>query len=152
MTEANHISMHSKEWFADPINKAWSDKHLAEIRPLTKKWHASEEGLAWHKAHARDSINSIPETLHICEFCGNEYMSKATGHNKFCSNSCKSAARRRSKVDDEDRTCIICGKTFRTNKYSTTKTCSRKCGGKRLSNTRREKKMKDNVTQTLLTV
>lgn len=128
-----HQSEHIKKWFEDPINKAQSDKHLAEIRPLTKKWHASEEGLAWHRENAKTSINAIPETLHICDFCGEEYMSTITLRSRFCSNKCKSAWRRKSGIDDIDRICVICGNTFRINKYFKTKTCSRVCGGKLLS-------------------
>lgn len=31
-------------------------KHLAEIRPLTKAWHASEAGLDWHRQHGKDTM------------------------------------------------------------------------------------------------
>lgn len=131
-----HQSEHSKKWFEDPINKAQSDKHLAEIRPLTKKWHASEEGIAWHIEHAKTSINAIPETPHICEFCGEEYMSVITSRSRFCSNKCKSADRRQSGVDDVDKKCVVCGEIFKINKYSKTKTCSKKCAGKLISKSR----------------
>ena len=133
-----HQSEHSKKWFENPINKTHSNKHLDEIRPLTKKWHASKEGLAWHSEHARTSVNSIPETLYVCKFCGKEYMSKEHGRNYFCSNNCKSAWRRRSGIDDEDRKCAVCGNTFKINKYSKTKTCSKKCAGKLISDARKK--------------
>jgi len=133
-----HQSVHAKAWFADPDNKAWSDKHLEEIRPLTKKWHASEEGHAWHAAHAKEIADRMVATPHICEFCGDEYPSVEHGNNRFCSNKCKSAARRASGVDDVDRVCVICGNTFRINKYSKTKTCTRKCGGELLSAVKKE--------------
>src|SRR5689334_25155265 len=31
--------------------REWSRKWIEVIRPLTKKWHASEEGLQWHSKH-----------------------------------------------------------------------------------------------------
>lgn len=46
---------------------------------------------------------------------------------KFCSNNCKSAYRRKSGVDNEERICKICGEIFITNKYSKAKVCSKKC-------------------------
>jgi len=137
-----HISQHSKEWFTDPVNKTNSNAHLDKIRPMTKDWHASEEGHIWHSNNAKTSLCTIPETLHICDFCGDEYMSVEHGNNKFCSNKCKAAARRESGIDDVDRICVICGNTFRINKYYKTKTCTRKCGGKLLSMTMKEKNRK----------
>ena len=40
---------------------SWKDQeamaeHLDKIRPLTKEWHGSEEGLRWHREHAYRSI------------------------------------------------------------------------------------------------
>ena len=137
-----HIAHHTKEWFAAPENKEWSNNHLAKIRPMTKKWHASEEGHIWHSNNAKTSLCAVPETLHICKFCGEEYMSVDHGNNKFCSNKCKSAWRRQSGVDDIDRICVVCGNTFRINKYSKAKTCTRECGGKLLSAVMKEKNRK----------
>ena len=125
--QSAHMSNHSKQWHSDPENKKNVIKHLDEIRPLTKEWHASKEGIEWHREHAKKSINSIPHTIHICEFCGDEYMSPEIGHNRFCTNACKSAWRRKSGVDLADRVCVVCGEVFKTNKYVNTKTCSPAC-------------------------
>lgn len=133
LPETEHMSKHSKEWHSDPENKKYVIEHLDDIRPMTKEWHASKEGIEWHRKHAKSSINAIPDTLHVCEFCGKEYMSPEVGHNKFCSNNCKSAQRRRSGRDNVDKKCVVCGTMFKINKYSKTKTCSRKCGGKLVS-------------------
>ena len=67
----------------------------------------------------------------ICEYCGAEYETKGVNRNrsKFCSNKCKSAYRRASKVDDIERVCERCGSIYLINKYSSGKIC-RKCSGK----------------------
>ena len=104
--------------------------HLDRIRNLTKEWHASVEGSEWHKKHykkTKDKLHEIKEFT--CDYCGKEYKAINNGFNRFCSNKCKSAWRRNSGIDDEDRKCIICGNEFRINKYSKAKTCSRKCAG-----------------------
>lgn len=115
---------------------------MAKIQDKAKEWHKSEEGRKWHKEHGKRVFeNKEPEKL-ICEQCGEEFETKALGGTdkiKYCSNKCKSAARRESGVDDETRECIICGENFTTNKYSKAKTCSRKCAGKLQSKTKRAK-------------
>lgn len=96
-------------------------------RPKASEWHKSEAGRAWHRENAFP-VWKMEETEHICEYCGKKYMTRDTGHNKFCSNNCKAAARRKSGVDNETRKCVVCGKEFVTNKYSVQRTCSRRCG------------------------
>jgi endogenous inhibitor of DNA gyrase (YacG/DUF329 family) len=73
-------------------------------------------------------MRNMKPIIKICVQCGTEYEVTPTGTSRFCSNKCKSAWRRASGLDDEDRKCPICKKIFRVNKYSNTKTCSRSCG------------------------
>ena len=47
--------------------------------------------------------------------------------NRYCSNKCKSKFRRDSGVDNEDRFCKKCQKTFSTNKYGKIVFCSYLC-------------------------
>lgn len=119
-----HLSIHSSR----PENIERMRKIADENRHLTKAWHGSEEGLAWHKAHGiLGWINREPINI-ICKVCGKESKTK-TFHQEFCSNACKSAFRRKEGIDDEKRTCCICKKEFIANKYSKGKTCSRICRG-----------------------
>ena len=105
--------------------------HLERIRDMTKEWHASEEGLEWHrKNYERTKDKLHAKRKFTCEFCGKEFEAEDTGNNRFCSNKCKSAWRRKSGIDDETRECQICGRHFTANKYSKTRTCSRVCGAK----------------------
>lgn len=88
-------------------------------------------------AAARDKLRGAPVELR-CAQCGEMFGSYANyTEQKFCSPACQSAFRRASGVDDEERTCCICGAAFRVNKYAPTQTCSRGCRGKKQSHTKR---------------
>lgn len=98
---------------------------------MTKEWHASKEGLAWHSEHGKAVWNKQKEYIksQTCKHCGKSYTVVQSRHewSKFCSNTCKSAYRKASGVDDICRVCLICGSTFLINKYSKTKFCSKAC-------------------------
>ena len=74
----------------------------------------------------------MKEKLHApkeftCEYCGKKYISVGS-KSKYCCNAHKTFARNESGVDKIEATCVICGKTFKKNKYAKTKTCGRECG------------------------
>lgn len=97
------------------------------IRPLSIKWHKSEEGHKWHIKHAvEQGFGHQTYGIAKCEVCGNEFE-KITAHKKFCSNACKSKYRREQGLDNVTKVCECCGKEFKTNKYSKAKFCSRSC-------------------------
>lgn len=128
---SRHLSFHTKERMKDPIKKKAVLENIDKIRPLTKAWHASPEGIAWHRLHAIKCQFGNGEYFdYICRECKKPYKSKVTGEEstKFCSNNCKSKNRRSQKIDDVERTCKMCGKIFTCNKYQKTKTCGRDCG------------------------
>ena len=103
--------------------------HLESIRPLAADWHRSEEGRAWHSEHGRRTWEGRQARALVCEQCGKEFQTRDKSKTpRFCSNSCKAAWRRESGLDDEDRACPACGATFRVNRYSKTRACSRSCG------------------------
>ena len=76
------------------------------------------------------NIDSIIEKEFECEYCKKKYKAINNNTNRFCSNKCKSAWRRKSGIDDVEKVCEICGSKFKTNKYSKTKTCSRSCANR----------------------
>lgn len=88
------------------------------------QWHRSEAGKKWHSEHGKKQIK--PKE-YICQYCGKRYISLKFAANKFCSNKCRAAARRKSGVDNEIRCCEMCGKEFSANKYSKTRFCSKSC-------------------------
>jgi endogenous inhibitor of DNA gyrase (YacG/DUF329 family) len=116
------MSVHGKK----PENVLRQKKLMDKIRPLTKKWHASDEGRAWHKAHGiLGWINRKPIEI-ICKQCGKTSQTK-TLHQEFCSNACKSKWRRVSGLDNIKINCKTCGIEFEKSKYSKQIYCSKTC-------------------------
>ena len=127
MTVQDHRRYHAKNQGIKNVESG----HLENIRGMTKEWPASAEGLEWHRKHYERTKNKLhAKRKFVCEFCGKEFEAEDKGVNRFCSNKCKSAWRRKSGIDDETRECRVCGRHFTVNKYSRTRTCSRVCGAK----------------------
>lgn len=121
----DHTWLHAKEYAS--LHREDMARNLTErARPKASEWHKSQEGRAWHKGHCQglQDMNSVEVT---CQNCGKKFLTKKPFWTKFCSNNCKSAARRKSGVDLETRKCAVCGREFRTNKYSRQKCCGREC-------------------------
>ena len=80
----------------------WSDErkqrqeiHLANIRELTKAWHASDEGRKKHQEIGALAYAAFVSRPKPCEQCGVFFSPNQMGNrDKFCSNKCKSAWRR----------------------------------------------------------
>ena len=54
---------------------------LSRIRELTKEWHASEEGRAWHKQHAKEIMDKKRKTK-VCANCGRTF--ETCGDSTIC--------------------------------------------------------------------
>lgn len=124
LTRSEHLRKHALE-MTDERRQHLRD-HVAKIRPLTKKWHASEEGKRWHSENGKNVWKNRDYAEYTCSHCGKVFETKnrySEKSNRFCSNNCKSAFRRASGVDDVDIQCTICGETFRANKYSKRTKC-----------------------------
>lgn len=98
--------------------------------PKAAEWHGSKAGREWHSEHAKKSAANMVKREYVCLNCGKKFYKKPLGENKFCSNACKSAYRRKSGVDNVVRKCAIRGKEFTTNKHSGAFTCSTSCSNK----------------------
>jgi hypothetical protein len=118
---SRHLSDHARE---RPV----AGEQWAGVLEAARVWHGSPEGRAWHVEHgARTWANRIA-TDRTCQHCGATYTSRSLkGNEAFCSNACKSAARRARGDDTEQRVCVACGGTYTTNRYSRGQTCSREC-------------------------
>ncbi len=126
LSVSNHVRVHITE---ERIER--SKKHMEKIRPLTKKWHGSEEGKTWHKFNALKCKFGKNEPIdYVCVRCSKKFKSSKLSNTKFCTNACKSAHRRASGLDDIKRECQNCGIEFTKNKYSKIKFCSRSCAVK----------------------
>lgn len=84
-----HLSGHITE-----EKKEWAKKWVEVIRPMTKEWHASEEGRAWHREHGKKCMDKRPYINKNCNFCGKQYQSKMK-FSQYCHQNCKMNARRR---------------------------------------------------------
>lgn len=120
-----HLSDHAKS------RDEYNQRHIKDMRVLASEWHRSEAGRAWHREHAKEMAATREPKTYVCAYCGKEFQSLKLGRVKYCSNACKSNARRTSRIDNETRICAYCGKPFSTNKYSKAKCCSTECAVKR---------------------
>ena len=127
MLGTQHLSEHMNDEKRKEVSRE-SIKHAIAAAP---EWHRSEEGRKWHSKHLKEILEKREDRIYTCNHCGKEFVTKniyGNNSNCFCSNNCKSAFRRASGVDNEQRTCLVCGKPFVVNKYSKILTCSRECG------------------------
>lgn len=136
MKRDDHTSMHGYERAETSYDEMI--RNLDEnARPKASEWHGSKAGIEWHSKHGKEVAESLVPQICKCNQCGKEYLNKRPWLSKFCSNACKSANRRESRIDNETRTCTVCDKEFSVNKYSKTLTCSRSCANKYKAKARR---------------
>lgn len=96
-------------------------------RPAASAWHRSDEGRAWHAQMAKAALAERVHALN-CDQCDKPILRVGViQKGRFCSAGCKSANRRASGVDDEQRSCVYCAETFTKNRYAKAETCSRAC-------------------------
>lgn len=123
--ESYHRTKYAQKHRAEVLN------HLAMVAmPKSKKWHASPEGINWHRKQGKEIYRRTAQHIERkCDFCGKDYAVTMLSKNqsRFCSNKCKAAYRRKSGVDNEARYCRECGKLFIANKYSKVQYCSAVC-------------------------
>ena len=122
LSEFDHLSLHSQEAVDKNYDKMIRNLNI-NARPKANEWHSSKDGREWHKRH----YDAMKEKLYVpkkfkCEQCGTEFVSTKSGC-RFCSNTCKTAWRRNSGVDDITKICVECGGEYTANKYQKTKYC-----------------------------
>lgn len=130
-----HLGKHQKEKLES--NQEYKNRFISLGIEASKEWHKSERGLKWHSEHAIKIKFGYNRNYGIrqCDVCGVSF--NATYHtHRFCSNSCKSKYRIISGMDNIQRSCIICGNDFTTNKYLKVKTCSKNCANTSMIRTR----------------
>lgn len=94
---SEHYAAHREERRA----RGKSEKHLAlleKIRPLTKEWHASKDGIKWHKDHYQKSLGDKRKAVPTkCIECGVAFMVDALcfARTKFCGGTCRARDLRR---------------------------------------------------------
>lgn len=119
---SKHMSLHANEK-ADLTR----ENMYKIVLPAAVAWHKSDDAKDWHKDHYEDVTRAIwnePVKM-VCQNCGKEYTTvhARASCSSFCSNKCKAAARRKSGVDNIEKICTKCGKTYIANKYQGTIFC-----------------------------
>lgn len=122
MTAAGHQRLHGQE----QKRKEACRENIKKAIQAAPAWHHSEAGRKWHSEHMQGFKH--PRLIKTCEYCGEKY--EGTKQQRFCSNKCKAAWRRKSGKDDVERVCEQCGKVFKTSKYDDIKLCSLECAHK----------------------
>lgn len=125
LEKINHCKLHMQKRAKENPEQF---KTLAAIgQQYAKAWHGSEEGLKWHKQHAKEiGLGQFPPEKRECLNCNKTFIA-TSNRSTFCSNSCKSQHRRRQGTDNEERKCSNCQQSFICNKYSKAKCCSKSC-------------------------
>ena len=119
LSEKEHMSLH--------MHGREKMEFSQSCRDAAAVWHGSESGRAWHLQHYEKHKHLLhKEYPGRCEQCGKDYIC-GKSNSRFCSNNCKTKHRKASGIDNEKRTCPVCGNAFEVNKYVKAKTCSRAC-------------------------
>ena len=141
LSGSEHLHLHMQERMQNPAFIQELRARMDYAREAANNWHRSEDGREWHKKQAKKTLCKIQPKRYVCEHCGKEFIAKPNGHNRFCSNACKTAWRVKSGLDNETRKCIVCGNEFITNKYYPKRTCCRMCANILLSQSKKKKSL-----------
>lgn len=126
VTRKEHAQIHEEQMDRD--SPEWLE-HLANIRPMAAEWHGSDEGIEWHRQHAKDVYAKQEYRTEVCQSCSKPYETRGFKKSRFCSRACMRRA-----ADSVDRyrksaNCPICGGEFMQSKYRPVpETCSPSCG------------------------
>jgi hypothetical protein len=134
--KVDHLKQHAIENFLRPEYRDQNKKNLDEIRHLTVGWHKSDEGLAWHSKHGKQTWENRKSGVIKCLVCGKEKETVFVNREstRYCSIACSRKVSFKNYFTDK-RCCIQCGNEFMANRHRKTKYCSRNCSNKhRFSN------------------
>lgn len=129
MSAREHAMLHGKE-LTDEQRERRRNNVVKNAIPKSIEWSKTEEASRMNREKAKKLWENKKPEKYICTHCGKEFESiNSYGEmeNRFCSNACRSAWRRKSGTDNEVRVCEVCGKEFSINKYRKTSICSRHC-------------------------
>jgi endogenous inhibitor of DNA gyrase (YacG/DUF329 family) len=129
ITEAGQKKLHAILDDIDAVKEKKRQILEKYARPAASEWHKSEAGREWHSEKSIKMYENMEPVSFTCAYCGKEFKALPVGQHKYCSNACRSAARRKRGDDNETRICPICGESFTVNKYSETRFCSKRCMG-----------------------
>ncbi len=137
---SKHSSDHMKEFLKDPGYVKKMNSALDKAQELSKAWHASEDGIKWHKIHAKEGWINRKKTKIICEYCSKEHLTPFPSRTRFCSRSC-SLRGIYSRQKGKEQRCLECKAVFMANKYRKVECCGHKCSAGRRARLNREANM-----------
>lgn len=118
---------HAREHITEERIEFWRKNLDEKARHKAAEWHSDPANREFHVKIGHLSWQSFEPTESKCMYCGSLFLNNRRGETKFCSNKCKSAARRKSGIDDVERVCKWCHGKFVVNKYSKQIFCCRSC-------------------------
>ena len=118
--------------------RAIQSENMRLARIKASQYWKSEEGKSRRKELALEYISRQPVIESNCPNCHKTFSYQSMSKRKYCSGTCKSAFRRKIKVDNVEGECIVCKKTFSFNRYILNLACSNKCKLKIKSQTGQE--------------
>lgn len=63
-----------------------------------KAWHASPEGLEWHRQHGHRTYAALPTQDLTCVGCGEHFTTRTVHHNtRYCSHACQARHHRKQR-------------------------------------------------------
>ncbi len=110
----------------EPDRLAKSKASIHAAIAAAPAWHASPEGLEWHRRNGMDAWRGRPKSDHVCVVCGAKFQTR-TPRATVCSPKCFAKRRRDSGLDDAQRSCPECAAGFMANRYSKQVCCSVSC-------------------------
>lgn len=128
MPAKEHLKLHAEKNSENAEYVAKQRQSIKKASEAAKAWHNTEEGLAWHRKHAEESIDKVRQNrvAKKCRVCGMEF--DGLPWQEFCGIKCQRKARldRLRKFTPYEKPCEQCGKTFIAKKVNS-KFCCPNC-------------------------
>jgi hypothetical protein len=139
--EANLVCVDRRQHAADHLSeRSRTPEHLAHldaIRPLAYEWRRSPEGRQTMADRSRSQWAEKQPVTKTCAHCGSSYECMHDfAAARYCSSRCAQAAIVQEGRYAVERTCVVCGQDFTTNRHRKTQSCSPACAGRLISATR----------------
>lgn len=126
MPIVEHARHHMVERNSTPEGMAKTLSALATAITKAPAWHKSEEGRAWHKAHAARTFAVRPTVIVTCERCAKSYETRDPHTSRFCSSSCRQRAGM-PRYKTLSKKCEACGVEYVTSRHRPTRFCGYVC-------------------------
>lgn len=127
---AEHRRSHTQENMPDPAFRKRALEGLEKAREAAGPWHATAEGLAWHKKNGKASWEGRAPVKAACTVCGKTYETYFPSRSRYCSKACAEREAYHTRYKDDVKTCLYCGKEFACNRYRKQTCCSRVCANR----------------------